>query len=526
MIKTEYVKIKMNNKCSSYYKKLGYNVESNKYCEIKVSDLKKGSHAIISAKCDICGNEKEVMYKEYCRNTKKYDIFCCSNKCATVKNKQTSKEKYGVEHYSKTNEFLDKVKKTNLEKFGNEYYTQTDEYKKIMIKNREKYDYSEIKNKIKKTFLLKYGNENYHRSENYLNKKNEIIEKYRNTINKKLLEKYSNLIYTDNINYIFLCEKGHEFSISRELLKNREKLNTKICTVCNPNGSSKSGYEIQIFEFIEKNINTKILKNTKSIISPLELDIYIPELKLAFEFNGLYWHNELNKENNYHLNKTDECEKKGIQLIHIYEDDWIYKQDIIKSMILNKLSKVSIKIYARKCTIKEISDNNLIKEFLNKNHIQGFVGSRIKLGLFYNNELISLMTFGKRRVSMGKKSTKENEFELLRFCNKSNTNIIGGASKLFKYFISNYNPSEITTYADRSFSQGNLYKQLGFEFKGNTEPNYYYIIDGIRHHRFNFRKDILVKQGFDFNKTEHQIMIERSIFRIYDSGNLKFNWKY
>jgi len=195
-------------------------------------------------------------------------------------------------------------------------------------------------------------------------------------------------------------------------------------------------------------------------------------------------------------------------------------------MILNKLSKVSIKIYARKCTIKEISDNNLIKEFLNKNHIQGFVGSRIKLGLFYNNELISLMTFGKRRVSMGKKSTKENEFELLRFCNKSNTNIIGGASKLFKYFISNYNPSEITTYADRSFSQGNLYKQLGFEFKGNTEPNYYYIIDGIRHHRFNFRKDILVKQGFDFNKTEHQIMIERSIFRIYDSGNLKFNWKY
>ena len=132
------------------------------------------------------------------------------------------------------------------------------------------------------------------------------------------------------------------------------------------------------------------------------------------------------------------------------------------------------------------------------------------------------MTFGDRRVAMGKKSTNIGEFELLRFCNKLNTNVIGGASRLFKYFIKNYNPTEITTYADRSFSQGKLYKTLGFEFIGKTEPNYYYIVDGIRHHRFNYRKDILIKQGFDPNKTEHQIMLDRKIYRIYDSGNLKF----
>lgn len=124
------------------------------------------------------------------------------------------------------------------------------------------------------------------------------------------------------------------------------------------------------------------------------------------------------------------------------------------------------------------------------------------------------MTFGNRRVSMGKKTTNEGEYELLRFCNKLNTNVIGGASRLFKYFINNYNPLEITTYADRSISQGKLYETLGFKFFGKTEPNYYYIIDGIRHHRFNFRKDKLIKEGFDANKTEHQIMIDRKIYNI------------
>jgi len=126
---------------------------------------------------------------------------------------------------------------------------------------------------------------------------------------------------------------------------------------------------------------------------------------------------------------------------------------------------------------------------------------------------------------MGKKSTNDGEYELLRFCNKLNTNVIGGASKLFKYFINNYKPVEITTYADRSISQGKLYKILGFELQGKTQPNYYYIIDGIRCHRFNYRKDKLIKQGFDSNKTEHEIMIEQKIFRIYDSGNLKYKIK-
>jgi hypothetical protein len=217
------------------------------------------------------------------------------------------------------------------------------------------------------------------------------------------------------------------------------------------------------------------------------------------------------------------CEKNNIKLIHIYEDDWMFKQEIVKSRILNLLMKTPNKIMARKCKVKEITDNKLVKDFLEKNHIQGFVGSQIKLGLYHENELISIMTFGKIRKSMGQKS-KEKTYEMLRFCNKLNTVVIGGASKLFQFFIKNYDPVEIVSYADRSWSQGNLYKQLNFVYQYKTQPNYYYILNGIRKYRFLFRKDILVKQGYDRNKTEHEIMLERKIYRIYNSGNLKYVW--
>lgn len=122
---------------------------------------------------------------------------------------------------------------------------------------------------------------------------------------------------------------------------------------------------------------------------------------------------------------------------------------------------------------------------------------------------------------MGQKSI-ENSYELLRFCNKLNVNVIGGASKLFKYFIEKYKPNSVISYADRSWSQGDLYDKLKFKFIHKTQPNYYYVIDGVRKHRFNFRKNILIEQGSDPNKTEHDIMLERKVYRIYDSGNLKY----
>ena len=127
------------------------------------------------------------------------------------------------------------------------------------------------------------------------------------------------------------------------------------------------------------------------------------------------------------------------------------------------------------------------------------------------------MTFGNLRKNLGSTS-KEGCYELLRFCNKLNTTVVGGASKLFKHFLKEYKPKEVISYCDRRWSEGNLYEMLGFEFSHNSKPNYFYVINGKRENRFKYRKDILVKEGFDPNKSEHEIMLERGIYRIYDCG--------
>jgi len=528
------IKIKISKKNIIYIKSRGYDVKLMDIIEIETTDLNHGSHRKVKVKCDICGKEKEIMFQKYIKNINNGEFYACSSKCAQDKVKKTSMDKFGSEYYTQTKDYKDNIKETNLNRYGVEHHLQSEEIKnKIKETNLNRYGVDnpfkseEIKNKIKKTNSYRYGVDNPSYSDKikeqigYKNKKS-----WEDKILKKLkIKNYKIMDYKDTI-YILYCENKHSFEIHRLLLNNRIQLNTTICTICNPINSSKSGYEVQLYDFINDNYNETIKRNERKLLdNKFELDIYIPELKLAFEFNGLYWHNELHKENNYHLNKTELCEDQGIRLIHIYEDDWLYKQDIVKSMILNKLGKSTNKIYARKTEIREITDNKIVREFLTNNHLQGFIGGKVKLGLFFENDLVSLMTFGKRRVAMGKKTNEEGEYELLRFCSKLNTNVVGGANKLFKYFIKNYNPKEITTYAYRSWSNGNLYKQLGFNYEGKTKPNYHYIIDGIRYYRFNFRKDKLMKEGYSKDKTERQIMLDRKIYRIYDSGNLKFKFQ-
>lgn len=317
----------------------------------------------------------------------------------------------------------------------------------------------------------------------------------------------------DNIKII--CLKHGEF----EQLPNGH-LNGNGCQKC---GLFFNKTENYLKSFIES-LSINFVENSKTIITPLELDIYIPSHNLAIEFNGLYWHSELYKDNDYHLNKTIECEKQGIQLIHIFEDEWLYKKDIVKSRLKNILGLTQHKIYGRKTQIKEVLSKHA-KLFLDNNHIQGNINSKIKLGLYHDNELVSLMTFGSLRKSMGRKN-KEDSYELLRFCNKLNTSVIGGADKLLKHFIKTHQPKEIISYADRRWSQGNLYEKLGFEFIHNSRPNYYYVKGVKRDNRFKYRKDVLIKQGFDSTKTEKEIMKERKINRIYDCGCILYKYNH
>ena len=202
-------------------------------------------------------------------------------------------------------------------------------------------------------------------------------------------------------------------------------------------------------------------------------------MKLAIEFNGIYWHSELYKNNRYHIEKTELCEKLNIDLIHIFEDDWNYKKEIVKSIIRERLSIMTIPdIYID--TICDIREVNLIdsEDFLNKNHINGNINSIIQLGLHHNDELLALMTFNDI-------SDDDDSIELIRYCNKSNIHN-NGYEKIFHYFCEIYTHTYTYIYTHNDISMFNnsssskLYKQLGFQYINRTEPKCYYVIDTVR----------------------------------------------
>lgn len=188
------------------------------------------------------------------------------------------------------------------------------------------------------------------------------------------------------------------------------------------------------------------------------------------------------------------------------------------------MNLIQNKICARDSIVKYVSSKET-RTFLDENHIQGFIGSKYKLGLYHNDDLVSLMCFSGLRKNLGQK-TKNNSFELIRFYNKINMIVIGAASKLFNYFLRKFNPYKIISYADRRYSVGSLYDMLNFSYQYYTKPNYFYIKNNERKNRFNYRKNVLISNGYDKNLSEHQIMLSRNIYRIYDSGSIKFLYNY
>ncbi len=308
----------------------------------------------------------------------------------------------------------------------------------------------------------------------------------------------------------FICPKGHKHSMlfSNWFIGHR----CRVCSISN----SISKAEDEIYDFISNDLGiTEVERGTRSVIYPYELDIVIPSLKIAIEYNGLYWHSETKlKDKKYHLKKLEMCQEKGYRLIQIFDDEWLNKSDIVKARLKHILCKTK-PVYARKCTVKEI-DTKLAHNFVDNNHIQGYTGSSIKLGAFYNDELIAVMTFAKLSVSKGSKN-KDNQWELSRFC--CSVPVVGIASKMLEYFKRNYKWEKIISYSDRRWNTGNLYNSIGFKFVSYTKPNYWYfkIGESKRYHRFNFRKNKLFGEG-----TEWEIMKKNGYDRIWDCGNAKY----
>lgn len=345
------------------------------------------------------------------------------------------------------------------------------------------------------------------------------------------------------LSYKFQCNE-----CNKEFFAKIDAGKTPSCPICSPS-TGRSNPENDVADFVKTLLPmTEIKRSDRTLISPLELDIYIPDKKFAIEFDGIIWHSETfgKKHRDYHINKTLACEKVGVRLMHIFEHEWINKKEIVKrkialamgmtyktttpeSILFESDEMLPDKIYARNCEIREI-DSKMCSTFLNTWHIQGRDNSSIKLGAFYGGKLVATMSFGKKRVAMGVKVRGEGEYEMYRFC-VADTPIIGIASRLLATFVKKYNPNEILTFADIRYSGTSaFYEKIGFVRIAVTKPNYFYFHKDTPmelRHRFNFRKDVLPDklEKFDANMTEYNNMLANGYDRIWDCGNLKYTWK-
>ena len=331
---------------------------------------------------------------------------------------------------------------------------------------------------------------------------------------------YSKVDYVDYDTKVkIICPEHGEFWQSPD-----SHLQGKGCRLCN---WSISQAEENLISYINNTLGIETINHDRSIISPYELDIYIPSKKIGIEYNGLFWHSEyFGKDKNYHLNKLNACIEKGIKLIQIFEDEYINKQDIVLNKIRHLLGKADAnkKMYGRNCTIKEISSKES-KEFLEKSHIQGFARSTIYLGAFNDGKLIGVMSF--LRENNG-----SNNWELNRFATDNDYICCGIGGKLFKYFTRNYSPDKIKSFADRRWTvdeKNNVYIQLGFKFGSYVPPDYSYFRqkDGLtRQHKFNFRKQVLhIKYGLPLSMTENEMVKKLKCFKIWNCGLIKYVWK-
>jgi hypothetical protein len=428
------------------------------------------------------------------------------------KRKQTCIEKYGVENPGALPTVIEKRKQTCVERYGvdnpfklQEIQTKADQtmLERYGVKSPIMLD--SFKDKITETMVTRYGHSHFHTSQISPNVQEILDDKY------WLLRQHHELKNT--IQKIALT-----LGVSDQMVRNKFKhYNIEIIS------HNNSQVERDVLQFVESVYTGKIITNTREIVPPKEIDIYLPEINIAFEINGVFWHSETQgKCSNYHLNKTKECERRGVRLIHILDKEWNTTPRIVKSRILSTLG-LNKTIPARKTTGRKITSKQAA-EFFKANHIQGAAGAKVCYGLFHEDTLVAAMSFGKPRYN------KHAEWELIRSANLVDTNVVGGGSKLFKMFVRECQPNTIVSYSDKRWNTGRLYEKLGFTHAKSTRPNYYYFSPtntNILYHRSYFQKHKLKNKLpiFDPLLTEWENMINNGYDRIWDCGNDVFFWE-
>jgi len=508
-------------------------------------------------KCIECDSPVKTFYDK----NKGFSKFCsiiCSRKNVISKNKriETNLKKYGVENPKQNQHIIEKTRTNNILKYGVENTSQLPEVKSKIsksLKDRYANSYADIINKRENTFVDRYGM-HPNLTENVKSKKIEnTIKKYgvEHTVQlestklkskETLKSKYGVDHYSKTeLGKSLLTLRNQEISrISNEnFLKSLDGADTSILTreeISKLTGLSFSATCVKIRELgiIVKEINqdkissiekevvnyisnlgiTNILLNDRNILNGKELDIFLPDRGLALEIDGIYWHSEkFGKDKNYHLHKTNECNKSHIQLLHIFDTEWSdpIKQQIWKGMIKSRLG-LNQKIHARKCVLKSVNINDS-RDFCNINHLQGYHGGTIRLGLYFNDILTQLIIVGKSRYN------KKYDLELIRAATLHGYTIVGGLSKLLSKIS-----GTMISYADRRYSNGAGYKSIGFRELPSSPPNYFYVVNGILESRLKYQKHKLKNliEIVDSSKSESYNMMINDYYRIWDCGNLVF----
>jgi hypothetical protein len=514
--------------------------------------------------CAVCNtptkyNNLRYGYATFCSHT-------CSVRDSTVATKRNNKtklalkQKYGVTNPSQIPGWRDKVKATNLNKYGVENYVNPAKAKQTQIVKYGTYyvNTTDYKNSVKHTSLEKYGVEHFTQSSDVkkrqyttnlvrygVEKPLSLVGKQKKAVIPKMKKMYTFIqkYATANNLLVELPDESTFISDSKNRTFNTTCLtcNTSfsanwrsatvpvVCKACNKPGWI-SKWEREVSDYIKSLISHDVINNYREYEDGVihELDIYIPELKLGFECNGVYWHGELNggKSKYYHVKKTNYYETNAIRVIQIWDAEWAYKKEIVKSRIRNLLGITSVRIAARKLIPSVISSKDA-RKFFNENHIGGFLPAKYHIGLLdTDGNIITGMSVSTK----GRLGISATQAELLRFASKLDYVIIGGFSRLMKFLLKTVAPEltgqPIVSYADRRWSWANncVYTHAGFTLVRKTNPSYWYVKSGKLHHRTLFMKHLLPQKlaMFDAGLTEFENMILNKYDRVWDCGELVY----
>jgi hypothetical protein len=464
-------------------------------------------------------------YRAYCSRacTARYSVACKKIKnLATIgrewhtqtsewrdKVRNTSQNKFGTDHYSKTQEFHRRTAETCLERLGVERPAQSKlVQEKMRQTNLERYGVSNaaqsshIQRKIQITNLERYG-------------ATSAASRHISPDTKLLLDEPDRLLHALQTSTVREIADSNGISV-KPIYDRVKQWNITIPSL------PGSSMERQVQDFIKSHYTGQLVVNDRSLLGDREIDIWLPDLRLAIECNGTYWHCESQgRISNYHLNKTQRCWDKNIDLLHIWEHDWIHRRDIVQSMLMYRLGACAT-MSARKLSIAKLSTAQC-KAFMEQYHLQGWaVGAQACYGLIDGDgSVMSAMSLGQDRFG------KTASWELLRFASVLCYAIPGAASKLLKHFITQHSPEKIISYSDRATTRGTVYPKLGFVLDHHSRPNYRYTQDYMKFYSRNrFQKHRLPKllDKFDASLTEWQNMQANGWDRLWDCGNSVYVW--